>query len=104
LVPTLPVFVQHDLKPALNPRIVVILAKVRMLSAIGSVRPMDAFLDFVANLTKTEIIVFAFVVVLGALLLPLSSGARSALVLVLIALSVFTLIGGGMDYVASLFR
>jgi hypothetical protein len=65
---------------------------------------MNAFLDFVANLTKTEIIVFAFVVVLGALLLPLSSGARSALVLVLIALSVFTLIGGGMDYVASLFR
>jgi hypothetical protein len=65
---------------------------------------MHALLDFVANLTKTEIIVFAFVVLLGALLLPLSSGARSALVLALIALSVFTLIGGGMDYVVGLLR
>lgn len=65
---------------------------------------MDAFLDFLTGLTKAEIVAFAFVVLLGALLLPLSSGARSALVLVLIALSVFTLIGGGMDYVASLFR
>ncbi len=65
---------------------------------------MSAFLDFVTNLTKTEIVVTAFALVLGAMLLPLSSGARSALVLALIALSVFTLVGGGMDYVASLFR
>ncbi len=65
---------------------------------------MRSVLDFVTNLTKTEIVVAAFVLLLGALLLPLSSGARSALVLVLIALGVFTLLGGGMDYVASMFR
>ena len=65
---------------------------------------MRSVLDFVTSLTKTEIVVAAFVLLLGALLLPLSSGARSALVLALIALSVFTLVGGGMDYVASLFR
>lgn len=65
---------------------------------------MSAFLDFVTNLSKTEIVAAAFVLLLGALLLPLSSGARSALVLMLIALGVFTLVGGGMDYVASLFR
>lgn len=65
---------------------------------------MDAFLDFVTGLSKAEIVAFAFVVLFGGLLLPLSHGARSALVLVLIALSVFTLVGGGMDYVAGLFR
>lgn len=65
---------------------------------------MMAFLDFFANLTKAEIVVITFALLLGGLLLPLSHGARQALVLVLIALSVFTLIGGGMDYVASLFQ
>ena len=62
---------------------------------------MSAFFDFLTDMTKTEFVIIAFVLVLGALLLPLSSGARSALVLALIALSVFTLVGGGMDYVAS---
>jgi hydrogenase/urease accessory protein HupE len=65
---------------------------------------MTAILDFLANLTKTEIVIAAFVLVLGALLLPLSTGARQALFLLLIALCIFTLIGGGMDYVAGLFR
>ena len=65
---------------------------------------MDAIVDFFTSLTKTEIVVAAFVLLLGGLLLPLSHGARSALVLALIALCVFTLVGGGMDYVASLFR
>ena len=65
---------------------------------------MTAFLDFFTSLTKTEIVIIAFALLLGGLLLPISSGARSALVLALIALLVFTLIGGGMDYVTSLFR
>ncbi len=65
---------------------------------------MMAFLDFFDSLTKTEIVVIAFALVLGGLLLPLSHGARSALVLALIALVVFTLIGGGMGYVMSLFQ
>jgi len=65
---------------------------------------MTAIIEFFASLTKTEIVVAAFAVLLGGLILPLSHGARSALVLALIALSVFTLVGGGMDYVASLFR
>lgn len=65
---------------------------------------MSAILDFLANLTKIEIVIAAFVLVLGALLLPLSTGARQALVLLLIALCIFTLIGGGMGYVVSLFQ
>jgi hypothetical protein len=65
---------------------------------------MDAILDFVTSLTKTEIVVIAFALLLGGLLLPLSHGARSALVLALIALTIFTLVGGGLDYVMSLFR
>ena len=65
---------------------------------------MRAFLDFFTNLTKTEIVIIAFALVLGALLLPLSTGARQALVLVLIALCVFTLLGGGMGYVVGLFQ
>jgi hypothetical protein len=65
---------------------------------------MTAIIEFLTSLTKTEIVVFAFALLLGGLLLPLSHGARSALVLALIALVVFTLVGGGMDYVANLFR
>jgi hypothetical protein len=56
-------------------------------------------------MTATEgIVVAAFAVVLIGLALPLPSGARSALVLALIALSVFTLLGGGMEYLLSFFR
>ena len=65
---------------------------------------MTAILDFFTSVTKTEIVVVAFALLIGGLLLPLSHGARSALVLALIALTVFTLVGGGMDYVAGLFR
>lgn len=65
---------------------------------------MSAIADFFINLSKAEIVIIAFALVLGALLLPLSTGARQALVLVLIALCVFTLIGGGMGYVTGLFQ
>jgi hydrogenase/urease accessory protein HupE len=65
---------------------------------------MSAILDFFVNLTKAEIVIAAFVLVLGALLLPLSTGARQALVLLLIALCIFTLVGGGMDYVVRMFQ
>jgi hypothetical protein len=65
---------------------------------------MMDILDFLSSLTKTQIVVVAFVLLLGGLLLPLSHGARQTLVLALIALAVFTLVGGGLDYVTSLFR
>lgn len=55
-------------------------------------------------MTTAQFVIAAFAVLFGGFLLPLPSGARSALVLALIALVVFTLIGGGMQYVASLFQ
>ncbi|MGE5269680.1 MAG: hypothetical protein ACM3JG_08420 [Thiohalocapsa sp.] len=55
-------------------------------------------------MTTAQFIIAAFAVLLGGLLLPLSSGLRSALFLALIALVVMTFIGGGMQYVASLFQ
>lgn len=55
-------------------------------------------------LTTTEFVIAVFAVLAGALLLPLSSGMRSAIVLLLIGLGVATFIGGGMHYVTSLFQ
>jgi hypothetical protein len=55
-------------------------------------------------LTTTEFVIDVFAVLMGALLLPLSYGVRSALVLLLIGLGVMTFIGGGLQYVANLFN
>ena len=55
-------------------------------------------------MTTAQLIISVFAVLIGALLLPLSSGIRSALFLLLMGLAVMTLIGGGMQYVASLFE
>lgn len=54
-------------------------------------------------MTTAEFVIAAFAVLIGGLLLPLGSGMRSALFLALIALVVVTIIGGGMQYVMSLF-
>jgi hypothetical protein len=54
-------------------------------------------------MTIAQFVIAVFALLLGALLLPLSSGVRSALFLLLIGLAVMTFIGGGMQYVRSLF-
>lgn len=54
-------------------------------------------------MTTAQLVISAFAVLIGALLLPLSYAARMFLFLLLIALTVLTLLGGGMQYIASLF-
>ena len=54
-------------------------------------------------MTTTQLVIAAFALLLGALILPLSYGVRMALFLLLIGLGVMTFLGGGMQYVASLF-
>jgi hypothetical protein len=54
-------------------------------------------------MTKQQLIVSAFVVLIIGLALPLGHGLRSAIFLLLVALTVMTLLGGGMQYVLSLF-
>jgi hypothetical protein len=54
--------------------------------------------------TTTEFLVAAFAVLIIGVLLPFPSGVRSALVLALIALSVLTLLGGGMQFLLSYFQ
>jgi hypothetical protein len=54
-------------------------------------------------MTATTFIIAMFALLIGGLLLPLGSGTRAALFLALIALAVLTFIGGGMQYIASLF-
>jgi hypothetical protein len=54
-------------------------------------------------MTTTQFVIAAFALVIGGLMLPLPSGARTALFLLLIGLAVLTLLGGGMQYLASLF-
>jgi hypothetical protein len=54
-------------------------------------------------MTITQFIIAIFALVIGGLLLPFSSGARSALFLALVALGVLTFLGGGMQYITSLF-
>ena len=51
----------------------------------------------------SEFVIAMFALLIGALLLPLSYGMRSALFLLLIGLAVMTLIGGGMQWMASIF-
>jgi len=54
-------------------------------------------------MTTTQIVIGAFAVVLGALALPLSYAARMFLFLLLMALIIFVFIGGGMQYISSIF-
>jgi hypothetical protein len=54
-------------------------------------------------MTTTQLVIAAFALVLGGLLLPLPSGVRTALFLLLIGMAVLTFLGGGMQYIASLF-
>ena len=51
-----------------------------------------------------EFLIAMFAVLIGALMLPLSSGLRSALFLALVALGVLTFLGGGMQYLVSFFQ
>lgn len=55
-------------------------------------------------MTVAQFLIAVFALVMGGLLLPLPSGARSALFLALIVLCVLTFIGGGMQYVVNLFE
>ena len=54
-------------------------------------------------MTTTQFLIAAFALVIGGLLLPLPSGVRAALFLLLIGLAVLTFLGGGMQYLSSLF-
>ena len=54
-------------------------------------------------MTIAQFVIAVFAVLIGALALPLSSGVRAGLFLLLIGLAVMTFIGGGMQYVARLF-
>ncbi len=54
-------------------------------------------------MTTTQYIIAMFALLVGGLLLPLSFGARSALFLALVALVALTFVGGGMQYVISVF-
>jgi hypothetical protein len=54
-------------------------------------------------MTTTQLVIAGFALLIGGLLLPLPSGVRSGLFLLLVALSVMTFLGGGMQYVLDLF-
>jgi hypothetical protein len=54
-------------------------------------------------MTTAQLVIAVFALLIGGLLLPLSSGIRTALFLALIAIGVMTFLGGGMQYVMSLF-
>ena len=54
-------------------------------------------------MTTTQILIAAFALVIGGLLLPLPSGVRAALFLLLIGMAVLSLLGGGMQFISSLF-
>jgi hypothetical protein len=54
-------------------------------------------------MTLTQFLVAMFAVLIGGLLLPLPYGARMAIFLALIVLSVLTFIGGGMHWVMRMF-
>jgi len=55
-------------------------------------------------LSTTQFLILVFVLLIGGLALPLSYGARMTIFMLLIGLAVMTLLGGGMQYVMSLFE
>jgi hypothetical protein len=54
-------------------------------------------------MTTIQLLIAVFAVLIGGLLLPLPSGVRSGLFLALVAMAVLTFLGGGMQYITSLF-
>jgi hypothetical protein len=54
-------------------------------------------------MTTIQIVMLVFAVLLGGLMLPLPSGIRSGFFLALVALAVLTFLGGGMQYITSMF-
>ena len=54
-------------------------------------------------MTGIQFVIAMFALLIGGLLLPLGSGMRMALFLALIALAVLTFIGGGMQFITSIF-
>jgi hypothetical protein len=54
-------------------------------------------------MTLSQFLIAMFAVLIGGLLLPLPYGARMAIFLALIVLSVLTFIGGGMHWVMRMF-
>ena len=54
-------------------------------------------------MTTAQFVIAVFAVLIAGLMLPLSHAARSFLFLLLIGLAVMTFVGGGMQYVKSLF-
>jgi len=54
-------------------------------------------------MTTQQLIIAAFAVLIFGLMLPVGHGWRSAIFLVLIALTICTFIGGSMDYLLRLF-
>ena len=57
-----------------------------------------------SRVTTTDFLVAAFAVLIIGLLLPLRSSVRSALFLALVALSVLTFVGAGMQYLLGFFH
>jgi hypothetical protein len=57
-----------------------------------------------AHMTVVDGIIIAFALLIGGILLPVSSGVRSTLVLALIVLTVLAVLGGGMEYVLGFFQ
>jgi hypothetical protein len=55
-------------------------------------------------MTTIQFVIAVFALVIGGLMLPLPPGVRTALFMALIVLGVMTFIGGGMEYVLSLFQ
>jgi hypothetical protein len=54
-------------------------------------------------MTLSQFLIAMFAVLIGGLLLPLPYGARMAIFLALVTLSVLTFIGGGMHWVMRMF-
>jgi hypothetical protein len=54
-------------------------------------------------MTTTQFLISAFALLIAGLILPLPSGIRSGLFLALVALAVLTFLGGGMQYITSMF-
>ena len=54
-------------------------------------------------MTTIQLLIAAFALLIGGLLLPLPSGVRSGVFLALVAMAVLTFLGGGMQYITGLF-
>lgn len=63
---------------------------------------MDGLIEFLSELTLTQVLIGLFALIVFGLLLPLSSGKRSALLVALIILGVLTFIGGSTHYLIGL--